>query len=67
MKSLTIVISFDVSKQIVPGSIPGRVASLMHELPVGLASDAVLNAVGLPSFQPNNNQYEGRIRVQRAF
>jgi hypothetical protein len=35
--------------------------------PVGLASDAVLNAVGLPSFQANNNQYEGRIRVQRAF
>jgi hypothetical protein len=35
--------------------------------PVGLASDLVLNAVGLPSFQPNNNQYEGRIRVQRAF
>jgi Porin subfamily len=35
--------------------------------PVGLAPDAVLNAVGLPSFQPNNNQYEGRLRVQRAF
>lgn len=31
MKPLTIVISFYVSKQIVPGSIPGRVASLMHE------------------------------------
>jgi hypothetical protein len=35
--------------------------------PVGLAPDGVLNAVGLPSFQPNTNQYEGRLRVQRAF
>jgi hypothetical protein len=35
--------------------------------PVGLAPDAVLNAVGLPTFQPNTNQYEGRLRVQRAF
>ena len=35
--------------------------------PVGLASDAVLNAAGLPSFQANTNQYEGRLRVQRAF
>jgi hypothetical protein len=33
----------------------------------GLASDAVLNAAGLPSFQANTNQYEGRLRVQRAF
>ena len=31
MKPLTIVISFDVNEQIVPGSLPGRVASLMHE------------------------------------
>ena len=34
--------------------------------PVGLAPDAVLNAVGLPAFQANTNQYEGRLRVQRA-
>ncbi|MGA9487477.1 MAG: porin, partial [Methylocella sp.] len=35
--------------------------------PAGLAPDAVLNAAGLPSFQANTNQYEGRLRVQRAF
>ena len=35
--------------------------------PAGLASNAVLNAAGLPSFQANTNQYEGRLRVQRAF
>jgi hypothetical protein len=35
--------------------------------PAGLAPDFVLNAAGLPSFQPNTNQYEGRLRVQRAF
>ena len=35
--------------------------------PVGLAPDVVLATVGLPTFQPNTNQYEGRIRVQRAF
>ena len=35
--------------------------------PVGLAPNAVLNANGLPAFQSNNNQYEGRLRVQRAF
>jgi len=35
--------------------------------PVGLASDAVLVATGLPAFRANQSQYEGRIRVQRAF
>jgi hypothetical protein len=40
---------------------------LNQSRPAGLASDAVLNAAGLPSFQPNTNQYEGRLRVQRAF
>jgi hypothetical protein len=35
--------------------------------PAGLAPDAVLNAAGLPSFQADTNQYEGRLRVQRAF
>ena len=35
--------------------------------PVGLAPNSVLNADGLPAFQSNNNQYEGRLRVQRAF
>jgi len=40
---------------------------LTESRPVGLATDAQLNAVGLPAFQANQNQYEGRIRVQRAF
>ncbi len=35
--------------------------------PVGLAPDSTLIAKGLPSFQPNNSQYEGRLRIQRAF
>jgi len=35
--------------------------------PVGLAPNSVLNVDGLPAFQSNNNQYEGRLRVQRAF
>jgi Porin subfamily len=35
--------------------------------PAGLVPDATLVAVGLPAFRPNQSQYEGRIRVQRAF
>lgn len=35
--------------------------------PVGLASDTTLRAAGLPAFKSNNNEYETRIRVQRAF
>jgi hypothetical protein len=35
--------------------------------PAGLASDTVLRAQGLPGFKGSNNEYEGRIRVQRAF
>ncbi len=35
--------------------------------PVGLAPDAALNTVGLPSWRGSNNEYEGRVRVQRAF
>jgi hypothetical protein len=40
---------------------------LTQTRPVGLASDTVLNAAGLPSFRANSNEYEGRLRVQRAF
>jgi hypothetical protein len=40
---------------------------LNESRPAGLASNAVLNAAGLPSFQANTNQYEGRLRLQRAF
>jgi hypothetical protein len=35
--------------------------------PVGLAPDSVLTATGLPAFKPDTSQYEGRLRVQRAF
>ncbi|MDQ6702635.1 MAG: porin [Pseudomonadota bacterium] len=35
--------------------------------PAGLAPDPVLTANGLPAFQLNPNDYEGRLRVQRAF
>ena len=40
---------------------------LTQSRPVGLASDATLTANGLPAFQPNANEYEGRIRLQRLF
>jgi hypothetical protein len=42
-------------------------ARLNQTRPAGLASDAALTAAGLPSFQPNTSQYEGRLRIQRAF
>ncbi len=35
--------------------------------PAGLAPDAVLKSVGLPGYKGSENEYEGRIRVQRAF
>jgi hypothetical protein len=35
--------------------------------PVGLAPNSALTAAGLPAFQSNNNQYEGRLRIQPAF
>jgi hypothetical protein len=40
---------------------------LSVSMPAGLAPNPALNAAGLPSFQPNQNLFEGRIRVQRAF
>ena len=42
-------------------------AHLNQTRPAGLAPDAVLTATGLPAFRPNFSQYEGRLRVQRAF
>jgi len=35
--------------------------------PAGLAPNSVLNSVGLPSYRGTTNEYEGRVRVQRAF
>ena len=48
----------------------GAEFSYVHEYqtrPAGLASNTVLEAAGLPAFQSNANQYEGRLRIQRAF
>jgi hypothetical protein len=53
MKPLTIVISFDVNEQIVPGSLPGRVASLMHEFGFDRAKAAfhrgIVPTISLPA------------------
>jgi hypothetical protein len=35
--------------------------------PVGLATNATLSAAGLPTWKSNQDQVEGRVRVQRAF
>ncbi|HTV34309.1 MAG TPA: porin [Methylocella sp.] len=35
--------------------------------PTGLAPDFTFSAAGIPALQVNTNQYEGRLRVQRAF
>jgi Porin subfamily len=42
-------------------------AHLNETRPVGLAPDSTLTAAGLPAFQSNKTQYEGRLRIQRAF
>ena len=53
MKPLTIVISFDVSEQIVPGNLPDRVASLMHEFGFDRAKTAfhqgIVPTISLPA------------------
>jgi hypothetical protein len=53
MKPLTIVISFDVNEQIVPGSLPSRVASLMHEFGFDRAKAAfhpgIVPTISLPA------------------
>jgi hypothetical protein len=53
MKPLTIVISFDVSEQIVPGSLPGWVASLAHEFRFDRAKAAfhqdIVPTISLPA------------------
>ena len=49
MKPLTIAISFDVNEQIVPGSLPGRAASLMHEFGFDRAKAAFHRGI-VPTF-----------------
>lgn len=41
--------------------------NLNQARPIGLASNNVLAANGLPAFKSNAITYEGRIRIQRAF
>jgi hypothetical protein len=52
MKPLAIVISFDVSEQIVPGSIPGWVASLVHEFGFDRAKAAFHRGIVLTISRP---------------
>lgn len=53
MKPLAIVISFDVGKQVMPGSIAGWIASLVHELGFQGAEPAfhrrIVEAISLPA------------------
>jgi hypothetical protein len=53
MKPLTIVVSFDVGEQVVPGGIPGFVASLVNEFGFDRAKAAfhwrVIPAISLPA------------------
>jgi len=42
-------------------------AHLNQTRPTGLTPDFTLSAAGIPALQVNTNQYEGRLRVQRAF
>src|SRR6202023_3935434 len=53
MKPLTIVVSFDVGEQVVPGGIPGSVASQAHEFGFQSAKAAfrwcIVPAISLPA------------------
>lgn len=40
---------------------------LSVSMPAGLAPNSALTGAGLPPFQPSQNLFEGRIRVERAF
>jgi len=42
-------------------------AHLNQTRPTGPAPDFTFSAAGIPALQVNTNQYEGRLRVQRAF
>jgi hypothetical protein len=48
MNPLTIVVSFDVGEQVVPGRIPGFVASLVHEFSFQSAEATFLWCVDAP-------------------
>jgi hypothetical protein len=58
MKPLTIVVSFDVGEQVVPGGIPGFVAGLVHEFSFQSAKAAfhrgIVPAISLPAHRLNH-------------
>jgi hypothetical protein len=45
MEPLTIVVAFDVGEQVTPGSIPGFVASLVHEVGFDRAKAALHRSI----------------------
>ena len=53
MEPLTIVISFDIGEQVMPGSIPGWIASLVHEFGFDRAKAAfhrgIIPAISFPA------------------
>jgi hypothetical protein len=53
MKPLAIVISFDIGKQVMPGSIPGWITSFMHEFGFDRAKAAfhwgIVPTISLPA------------------
>ncbi len=54
MKTLTIIVSFDVGEQVVPGGIPGWLASQVHEFGFQSA-EATFNRGGYPSNFPSGS------------
>ena len=52
MEPLTIVISFDVGEQVMPGSIPGWITSLVHEFgfdPKAAFHRGIVPTISLPA------------------
>jgi hypothetical protein len=45
MQPLTIVVSFDVGEQVVPGGIPGWITSLVHEFSFDRAKAAFYRGI----------------------
>jgi hypothetical protein len=48
MDPLTIVVSFDVGEQVMPGSIPGWITSLVHEFGFDRAKAAFHRGIDAP-------------------
>src|ERR1700747_26652 len=67
MKPLTIVVSFDVGEQVVPGGIPGWVANLVHEFSFQSAKAAfyrcIVPAISLPAHGLDHHGYAENLAV----